>query len=253
MSLRESEERLACPEFDICWRYSDTLNNFTICLSMLTFATPYSYMVMCWLIAYLVLIYCIDKYKLLRYTSQTFYTTRRLNDAALMWWVVPTGVLAGITLVWACRCHVLNAQRMPEIVTVGVVSHAVLYFLMFYVVRSLVPPAKTETTPYTEMCNNLFAEGKTWSYFNTNPVFCLRSKYLGVMEPGARNYPSIPYVPGKQWLQPDVPQKFALQELSGQEALSELRDSSKKLIQSLSQSLSFSYEKSPPRTPRTPR
>lgn len=250
MSLRESEDRLACPEFDICWRYSDTLNNFTICLSMLMFATPYSYMVMCWLIAYLVLIYGIDKYKLLRYTSQTFYTTNRLNNAAMAWFVVPTGVLAGITMVWGCRCKFFNSNLHHELVVIGVVSHVVLYALMSYIVRSWVSPANTETTPYGEMCNTLWDQGKVWSYFNTNPIFCLRSKYFGIKEPGARNHPSIPYVPGKQWLQPDAPMRFALHELDEQEELSELgtiaRESSKKLLESLSNTLSFSKSTASP-------
>jgi hypothetical protein len=242
MSLRASEEILVCPEFDICWRYSDTLNNFTICLAMLLFATPYSYMVMCWLLAYLVLIYSIDKWKLLRYTSQTFYTTRRLNDAALFWWVVPTGVLAGIMVSWGCRCRLLPQHRTAEFVAIGVVAHIALYFLCGFFVRSLARPAQTEMTPYSEMCDKLRAEGKVWSYFNTNPVYCLRSKHLGIKEPGARHFPSIPYIPGKQWLQPDAPHCFALHELELTEELSEelkiVSESSRKLIQTLSMSYS---------------
>lgn len=237
MSLRASEARLVCPDFDICWRYSDTLNNFSICLSMLLFATPYSYMVMCWLLAYLVLIFCIDKWKLLRYTSQTFYTTRRLNDAALFWWVVPSGLLAGVTVSWGCRSDILPHHRLNEFVTLGVVLHIVMYFLCGFIVRSMVQPAGTETTCYSEMCNKLRAEGKTWSYFNTNPVFCLRSKYLGVKDLGSRHHPEIPYIPGKQWLQPDAPQRFALHELSEVEDLKMAAASSRKIIASLSNSL----------------
>merc|ERR1719379_2497570 len=64
-SLRDAEASIACPEFDICWRYSDVMNNFTICLFMLTFITPNSYRLMCWLVIFLFMIYSIDRYRLL--------------------------------------------------------------------------------------------------------------------------------------------------------------------------------------------
>merc|ERR1719473_1987102 len=84
-----------------------------------------------------------------------------------------------------------------------------LYFVLWHLARNLVHPAETEKTSYENMCDHLWSEGKVWSYFNTNPIFCLRSKYLDVHEPGARTYPCIPYVPGKQWLQSGVPLRFA--------------------------------------------
>merc|ERR1719240_1836746 len=62
-SLRKAEECLQCPEFDICWRYSDILNNFTICLFMLHNASHMCYKVMIWLCIFLLLIASIDKYK----------------------------------------------------------------------------------------------------------------------------------------------------------------------------------------------
>merc|ERR1719162_1076224 len=58
------------------------------------------------------------------------------------------------------------------------------------------------------MMEQLWSQGKVWSYFNTNPIFCLRSKYLGVKEPGTACYPCIPYAPGKQFLQQGVPMRF---------------------------------------------
>lgn len=215
-SLRDAEACLACPEFDICWRYSDIMNNFTICSIMLTFVTPNSYRVMCWLVAFLLLIMAIDKYKLLRQTSQTFYTTRRLDSAAQLWWSFPTGVLAGIVVHWACKSELYPWMKGPHIAicALGFAIHVVLYVILWKITVSLVPPAKTEITDYEKMCDKLWGEGKVWSYFNTNPIFCLRSRYLDAKDPGARSFPCVPYVPGKVFLQQDVPLRFNAREES---------------------------------------
>merc|ERR1719161_2778337 len=68
-TLCKSERCLMCPDFDICWRYSDLLNNFTVCIMMLFIVSAESYQVMVWLVVFVVLIYIIDKYKLLRQTT----------------------------------------------------------------------------------------------------------------------------------------------------------------------------------------
>jgi hypothetical protein len=209
-NIRQAEKLLECPEFDICWRYSDILNNFTICLLMLTVVSPRSHQVMCWLLVFLFLIFGIDKYKLLRATSQTFYTTSRLEDAAQFLWALPSGLLASITVGWACSVHVQVLPHDNEMFLsiLAFVVHVVMYTLLCKLVRSCVKPPETETTTYEDMCDYLKAEGKVWSYFNTNPIFCLRSKYLDVVEPGVGTYPCVPFIPGKQFLQPGVPKRF---------------------------------------------
>lgn len=210
-SLRDAEACIACPEFDICWRYSDIMNNFTICSIMLVFISPNSYRVMCWLVIFLLLIMGIDKYKLLRQTSQTFYTTRRLDNAAQLWWSFPTGVLASITVWWACKAELLPWMKTHHklLCLLGFVVHVVIYLFLWTITGRSVPPAKTETTTYDDMCDQLWVEGKVWSYFNTNPVVCLRSKHLGDEVPGCRTHPCVPYIPGKVFLQQGVPIRFA--------------------------------------------
>jgi hypothetical protein len=215
-SLRDAEACLACPEFDICWRYSDIMNNFTICSIMLIFISPNSYRVMIWLVIFLVMIMGIDKYKLLRQTSQTFYTTRRLDNAAQLWWSFPTGILASITVWWGCKAELLPWMKDHHTIlcSVGFAIHVVIYLSLWTVTGRSVPPAKTETTSYEDMCTKLWEEGKVWSYFNTNPVFCLRSKYLD-KQASFGGSPCVPYVPGKVFLQQGVPLKFA----SGEESV----------------------------------
>jgi len=159
---------------------------------------------------FLILIHGIDKFKLLRETSQTFYTTRRLEETAQFWWALPSGVLAGITVWWACSIHVkiLPQEKAGLLSVLGFAAHVVFYTLFCKLVRSFVRPPESETMTYYDMCEQLKSEGKVWSYFNTNPIFCLRSKYLEVVEPGVDVYPCVPFVPGKQFLQPGVPKRI---------------------------------------------
>lgn len=219
VSLRQAEDCIACPDFDICWRYSDTLNNFTICLLFFIFVTPNSYKVMAWLIVFIILIVLIDKYKLLRQTTQTFYTTRRLETAVQIWWVVPTGIFACITTWWGCKCGLIAANFTYALVGFSFFVHAALYFACWTFTVSLVPEAKQEETTFNKMHEDLYKEGKVWSYFNTNPVFCLRSKYLKKQEPAGsltpRGTTCIPYMPGKQFLYPGLSEHYHTNPVTG--------------------------------------
>lgn len=214
-SPRAGEECLKCPEFDICWRYSDLANNFTVCTMMLFMVSPHSYQVMMWLVGSIALIYMIDKYKLLRQTSQTYYTTRRLSDAASLWWCAPTGAFAAVTASWACRAGVLPAKSSRWACLLAFfVNCAVWIYLYRKAHRMACSSEILDTTAYHKMCDKLQHEGMMWSYFNTNPIYCLRSKYLGLKELGSSTFPCVPYVPGKQHLQPGAPSHFVMREAS---------------------------------------
>merc|ERR1719197_372932 len=91
MRKSDAERALMCPDFDICWRYSDILNNFAVCLALLFFSSPNSYRIMGWLVVFFAMIFAIDHYKLLRQTSQTFYTTDTLSVTFSYLLCLPTG------------------------------------------------------------------------------------------------------------------------------------------------------------------
>jgi hypothetical protein len=217
-TLSAAEGCLKCPEFDICWRYSDRHNNFTVCLTALFLVSPRSHEVMLWLVAFLVLIYAIDKYKLLRQTSQTYYTTRRLSDIASLWWCVPTGTLAAVATWWACRAGLLTQKANTMCITAFLVHCAVWMWVYRFAHWCAQSGDIVETTKYQKMCQTLRDSGMMWSYFNTNPVYCLRSRYLNVKEPGSSTFPCIPYAVGKQHLQPGVSSHFVIRETSTHKA-----------------------------------
>jgi len=219
-SLRAGEECLKINEFDICWRYSDTLNNFTICSLMLFILSPETYKVMFCLVGFLLLIYFIDTYILLRQSSQTFYTTKRLYDAVSLWWSVPSGMLAAATVWWACRAEILPMQKAAYFCCGAFCVHIFVYLSLCKFSAYWVRARDLETTEYYEMCRTLDNEGKLWSFFNTNPIFCLRSYYLDLKEHGPSTPGEVvPYIPGKQHLQPGAPHHFRERHISHKKSL----------------------------------
>merc|ERR1719188_754680 len=91
ISLKQAERALAMPEFDICWRYADILNIIVMCLILLLFTTIDGYTVMIWFLIFLAFIAVTDYLRLLRLTTQTFYTSDSLSMAFAYWWALPTG------------------------------------------------------------------------------------------------------------------------------------------------------------------
>ena len=64
-----------CSRFDICWRYADVLNNFTICLTLLFLPSGNSWRVMVAFAGFCFLIWALDRYILLYCSVQTPYAT----------------------------------------------------------------------------------------------------------------------------------------------------------------------------------
>jgi hypothetical protein len=199
MRLMYAEQWLMPPEFDICWRYSDSLNNFTVSLSMMIFSTPNSWKIMAWLFGFFCLLIVIDTYKLLRSCKQTCFTTERLSAAFELWWSVPTGVLGGIAFWWAVKAEYFP-QNWANWIPVFILLHIITYISCLLTFRFLLPQPKPAGWSYEECEDALVSEGMEWTVFNTNPIFCLRQKMLSVREPGERRHPCIPYEIGKQHL-----------------------------------------------------
>ena len=66
--------------FDICWRYADVLNNFTICLTLMFLPSGNSWRVMVAFAGFCFLIWALDRYILLYCSVQTPYATPVAED-----------------------------------------------------------------------------------------------------------------------------------------------------------------------------
>jgi len=225
VGIREAERALEAPPFDVVpWRYSDFVNNMTVCLTMLLFTTPASSTVMTTLVFSFALIFCIDKYLLLRGTSVMMYTSNKLAKNFSRLFAFPTACLAGITAWWGVKAGVLPswapyaaaALHIPVYLMLLEFLRPVERMLRYERVAKMVgqeqlkdeeeePDAeahqgvfgrlRSATTlhlrgpstdkTYFDVQEQLHREGKHYTYWNTNPALCLRHRYLGEFVPGA--------------------------------------------------------------------
>jgi hypothetical protein len=204
VARRQAELGLEHPPLDIVWRYSDICNNFTICTTMLCFVTPNAYKVFGFLVLFVVLIYMIDYIKMMRFTSQTYYTTHRLSDAFSMWFSIPMAALCAVATWWAMKCNYLP-HMYALMMLIPTIFLAVYLMILAFLLKSgkALHIAKAK---YHETQVEMAEVGKTFDYFNCNPIFCLRKKYLGVDEPCGRER-IVPYVSGKYYLQHRLPEQ----------------------------------------------
>mmetsp|Transcript_37341 Transcript_37341/g.79341 ORF Transcript_37341/g.79341 Transcript_37341/m.79341 type:complete len:1067 (-) Transcript_37341:41-3241(-) len=215
MTLRAAEKAMTPPEFDLGWRYADILNIFCMCLFMLLFTTPNGHYIMIWLLVFLMLLLWMDRLRLLRYTSQTFYTTEALSTAFSYWWALPTGLIGGITAWWASEAELLPLPA-PLALAFALLLHVGFYCAILHALFvAWVAPQPTQEFSYTEMCQSAWSEGRVYTYFNTNPVQVLRSRLQPELSAGEQDDRAafgdaarVPYAKGKTHLQPRTPSKI---------------------------------------------
>jgi hypothetical protein len=176
VKLRHASPALLCPDFDVCWRYADILNTTTVCTCLLFFTSARAWKVMVWLFLSILLMYCIDKFLLLRATSTRIYDTHRLSVAFGRWWCVPTGLLCSLIMYWGHKAHIVTSLvycvAFPSV-------HVVVFLMAMLQVQFMCQTRGRTPLLYPEAVQQLRAHGKPWDFFNTNPVFCLRTRCLG--------------------------------------------------------------------------
>jgi hypothetical protein len=182
VTLRSATRAMKSADFDICWRYSDILNNTTICVVLLFFTSNRAWMTMSVLFLFMAIIYAIDKYLLMFVSTPTVYDTHRLSEAFALWWCLPTTMLAGLVSWWGYRSSNIQSYLFCFAIPF---AHALLYLIAMNVLNVyLLQTDEKDPVLYPDMIRRLQKAGKPWDYFNTNPVFCLRTRYLGAEATG---------------------------------------------------------------------
>lgn len=176
VTLRSAVRAVKCPDFDICWRYADVLNNTTICTVMLFFASGHGWKIMMMLLFFIVMIFYIDKKLLMRFSSQTVYDTQHLSNMFARLWCVPTALLAGVAAFWAYK-----VQLLPSVFFCFLppALHLLVYLTGMAIVEHRFGHQTCRLRWYPTVVRQLRAAGRRWDFFNTNPVYCLRSRRLG--------------------------------------------------------------------------
>jgi len=201
MPTRECETKLMCCEFDIAWRYSDLLTNFTICIALFMYSTHYMWAIMAWLLIANVIVYVTDHYRLLRCTTQTFHVTDVLHTAFAYWWAIPVGFIGSISIHWAMNAKWISASPTVAYVyqVIFMLGHCALYGMMLNKVRNGIKKPVVPEVPYQEMCEARLGELDGASYFNVNPVHVLRSWFFPHGFDESTKH-CIPYAHGKEHL-----------------------------------------------------
>jgi hypothetical protein len=197
---------LAMPPMDLS-RYADVLLNMLLATMVFFFPGGYVVMMFAALIFSHIFIYAYDHVRILRLIPTCDFAT---HDVA--WWAewmfsMPCGILLSCTafkancqdlaalpgpLPRSTHCWESDAQLIDAMVSLFVLHVVVHTLVLLYVVplfhmKSL---KQTHGYDYKKVSQRLAA-----SWFASNPVHCLRSKYLH------RHFPPCDYyIPGKDWL-----------------------------------------------------
>jgi len=213
-----AERVLQAPDFDIVWRYADILCNFSICMLLFFTVTRSTAISMLYLCLFVVLIYAMDHWLLLRWTSQSFFNTSLLSTIFAMLWSFPTGCLAAVVGWWGFKAGLLHRLLgSPEsfdfsLIVVLPLLHLVMYFAGFgWIYRNVrkdgvhytgaSSPHIKSSIGYHRLRERLHERGEFFDFFNTNHVLCLRSRHLKKLSIGGTEAQVIlPYVKGKSYM-----------------------------------------------------
>mmetsp|Transcript_108660 Transcript_108660/g.249102 ORF Transcript_108660/g.249102 Transcript_108660/m.249102 type:complete len:914 (-) Transcript_108660:27-2768(-) len=194
VTARQAREALQAGSMDLCWRYADILNNTTICVAMLFFISPNGYKTMAFLIVFLGMIYSIDKFLLLRTCSSMHLDSSRLAHTFSKLMSLPLSLLAGCVLFWGYRAGILLS---PLLLSGGFMLHFVVYSFLHGVAISWGSQAgskeyRTQPYPdaYFQSCCTVLPDShgrpRLASVFNSNPIYALRTRFLGAEATGWR-------------------------------------------------------------------
>jgi len=193
-TYRDAEEALVCPEFDM-GHYADVVIGVTLCTLLLSFSSYVLLPIFCCMLITLVWLYFWDKYRVLRLSRKTPFSSNHLEVVAEDLFCVPFGFLAMVVVWRAFEVNYINldAKYVPWLCFCAFVFHIIIQLFVQHVVT-----ASAAQKLKKELSTRTFEEVATrtaCSWFNANPIHCLRSKYIHCRDP-----PCVPYLLGKEHL-----------------------------------------------------
>lgn len=221
VTIQDAEEFLQNPPYDLS-RYGDILVNVMLCCIMLVFTYSDLWLLFFYMILSLVVIYAWDHVRVLRFTSKFMISTSSMDDAVMYMMAFPPAVIA-MCLVFkaygasnrgflddiskAPRGEFLATMNRSNVVTYmlcAFLAHVVLHWILLRF--AVIPSTREQSVEESEGSSRDPQTGLPWAYanigrnrpanyFNTNPVNCLRSKYIYNDDP-----PCIYYRVGKEHL-----------------------------------------------------
>jgi len=204
MSRLDAEGMVLPPYFDMT-RYGDLINNILLCIICFFLTNVNLWYVFLWLLIGNVYIYYWDKYRILRFTQRTDYSTDAMENTAQYLTILPCAMLAGafafkayggqaMVAKWE-RDEFLAFNAVWMTVIGAMVGHCILHLLFLKYIFPKFAPAIVEQEENSETWKAM-SEKYACSWFSSNPVHCLRSRHILEHQP-----PFVYHVYGKEHLQ----------------------------------------------------
>jgi len=234
VSVQQAEDCLQLPPYDLS-RYGDIIVNVMLCCVTMGFTYHDLWQMYLFIIISMVVIYVWDQCRVLRFTTKTVFATSSMDECVMYLMALPCGTLAGCLMFKAYGLtHVGYLEDMGRYMTGQIVGLEMNRFSIFgYVAAAFIMHLiahwvllKKVVFPWVD--NNLkledepqgiyedLAKQKPANYFNTNPINCLRSKYIYKHNP-----PCIYFSVGKEHLlkkNADIGLYFEVEEENKEEA-----------------------------------
>lgn len=197
---RMAEKTMKVSPFENIYRYSDTISGICAMWTILFFISPKDWQAMSGCVLMVALQYSFSQWMMLRFYARMSNNSERLAWHGLHWWGVPLCMLFAAALMWGVQAEVLPYGTARY----GFPTHFLVYFLGLKMIKRFIPERDSRDDTYTEVASILAAKGDYATMFNTNPIHCLKMKYLS--SAGAR-YSSgiVPWALGKEHLQQGAP------------------------------------------------
>jgi hypothetical protein len=213
VTVQDAELCLQNPPYDLS-RYGDILVNMMLTCMTMVFTYCDLWKLYLFMIISVIVIYAWDQLRVLRYTTKTVYATNTMDNAIMYMMAMPCGVLA-MCLVFkaygASHHGFLEDLRKNMEGEIGVApnrfdiflyllaaffGHCLLHWILLkYVVWPISDKEPVEEDNDADQTYAQLGAERPANYLNTNPVNCLRSKYVYRQDP-----PCIFYRVGKEHL-----------------------------------------------------
>jgi len=198
-TAQDAEECLQNPPYDLS-RYADILSIVMLCCMTMVFTDRDLWQIYFFLILSLVVIYAWDQMRVLRFTTKTIFTSARMDDIVMWMMAMPAGVIAMCLAfkVYSAahegfldEFHQTLKGEVPFTVNhcniflylgVAFLCHMLMHSMLL---KFLVLPMADQTVPEKKIegLYSVVGAERPGTYFNTNPVNCLRSKYIYKHDP----------------------------------------------------------------------
>jgi len=204
----QAQKCLECPPFDLN-RYGDMIINLVLC-NLIFFLTSVNIWSMFAQLFVSCVVMCMwDRYRFLRESRRTQFATNKMDVCAQYLTVFPCAVLAGglafkyqggQAMVNGWGREAFLAIRVEWIIVfLAMFAHTLVHTLLLYFVVPLFAVQKVEPEPITYAA---LAEKSSCSWFNANPMHCMRSLHYYCHRP-----PHVCAYPGRSHLHranPDI-------------------------------------------------